>query len=124
MKQFSTPQKKSCYHHQQHEIRPQSGHDVIAVKQQRQRFWPLIAWNLVEPFHFRLSCAVDQETQNIVHNQRIIYGLLLFIGLPDENDSRPTLGAEKPFHARDCCGLMFRNVTTVKVSRRENLRCA
>ena len=97
---------------------------MVAVEQQRQRFGPLIAWNLVEPFHFRFGSAVDQKTQNIVHNQRIVDGLLFFIRLPDENDSSPTLCAEEPFHARDRCWLMFGNVPTVKISGGENLRYA
>ena len=84
----------------------------------------MISWNLIEPFHFRFGRAVDQETQNIVHDQRIINGLLLFIRLPDEDDSGPTLGAEKPFHARDRCGLMLGNIATVKISCRKNLSYA
>jgi hypothetical protein len=108
----------------QGEIRAQSGHDVIAVEQERQRRRPLIARELVKTFNFGFRGPIDQETQDVIHYDRVINALTLFIGLPDEHDGSTLLGAKQTLHGCDGCRLVLGHETTVKIACGKNLRHA
>src|SRR5206468_9989576 len=108
--------------HQQDEIRPQARHNVIRVKQKREWRWPLITRELIKSFDFGFSCAVDQKTQDVVDDERIVNFLGLFIGLPHQHNSCAALSVEQPFHSGNCRGLLLRHITAMKIASRENLR--
>jgi hypothetical protein len=81
LKQLPAPEQKCSDRHNEYEIRAQSGHDVVAVKQERQGFWPLIARKLVQALHFSFRGPIDQETQDVTYHDGIVAGLALLIGV-------------------------------------------
>ena len=104
------PQQKRAHRHQQREPRPQAGHDVVGVIQQRQRSRPLVVWNLVESLHFGFGRSIDDEAQRIVDDDRVVYLMCLLVGLADKHHPCAGLSVEQALHCRDGGGLVARDI--------------
>src|ERR1700733_13159283 len=96
-------------------------HDVVAVKQQRKRLGPLIARYFIEPCHFRLSRAVNQEAENVIDRKRVVDRVLLLIGLTQQNYGSSALCVKESFHCRQSGRLMSCHIFSVQVAGRKNL---
>src|SRR6476646_175619 len=95
--QLSSPQQERSRSHYGDEDRPQSGHDVIAVIQQRDIRGPLVLRKLIQAFDLGSTGAVNQEAQDLVDNQRIVNALMLFVRLAQDYHGRAIFSLEQAF---------------------------
>ncbi len=120
LEQLATPQQECLQQHQQREVSSQSRHDVVAVKKKRKRRRPLVARNLVQPFHFGPGRAVNQKAQHIVDHDGIVDGCVASSGCPISTIGAPACELNSPSMAAMLPAGVW-PVSTVQVSGRENL---
>ncbi len=120
--QFLAPKQERCCGHHGDEDCPQSGHDVIAVIEQRDIRGPLVFGKFIQAFYLGGGSAIDQEAQNFVDHQGIVNAPMLFIGLAQYHYRRAVLRLEEAFHRSSGHGLVTRHVFAMKVARGKDLQ--
>src|ERR1700733_734078 len=122
--EFASPEQECCNDRQSCEVGSEARHDVVGVKEQRQCGGPLVVGKLVQAPYFGSGGAVDKKAQDFIDGDRIINFLRRKIWLSHDNHGSSLLGMKEALHSGDCDGLMSRQVLSMEIAGRKDLRDA